>query len=1006
MVHTERAVTFPGRNFRSAATHAATHTATHAATHTATHAVPHRAGHRTYRLTRLVRLLVCLFPLFFAFHTAHAAGPRWTAANPPWRNYGQPMAWYRTDVHYYVDNGPLSTYVSNSAAQGIISAAASVWNIPYSTFSIAQGGSLNEDVSANNVYLGSSGPIWPADVQSANYLNKQIAIVLDADGTITDMLLGSGASSPFNCRQNAVTETVDLFIQPGSIAHAVVVLNGRCTGPAPEQQLQIQYQLMRVFGRVIGLGWSQVNDNVFTGAPQPTYQQQMHWPIMHPIDIVCGTYTYQCLPSPFTLRDDDRTSVRMLYDVSAYSYTDGQFLAGYLYFPTGQGMSGVNMVTRRQSFYSTYGGTESWETNSSVTGATFRKSNGNPVTGPVTGFPAMQGDTGRNFEASWVLPTVPVIDGTPWDNVLVTMQPINPLYVGQYAVGPFAGAPVAPSGSAQTITFSVVGRTGVNVTSTYVGDAASDCSTGNDGTETAPAPVAPGGLWSGRLCGEGHSSWGSVNVQAGRSATLEAMALDENGNATAEKARPLLGIWHGSDPTGVTPTLAAATSAFNGRQNGTTQLNASFSASETVRFTITDERGLGRPDFTYAARLLYADSVSPARMTSAGGAVRILGCGFEPGNTVTIGGISATVTGVSPTEIDAVAPSLAALAGQTNNDVTVTDLRTGGTTTITGGLIYGSATGDVLLLVQAPSGNQFTGVPQTFGVRLVNSSGNPVLNGTVHFAVLSGAAAFSACGLNACDITTDAGGNALARVTATAPGVIAVQASIAGGSTVNAQFTAVAVAQTVSALRSPEYIVAGPGASITPAAVLVSNGSRASAVPVAWTSSTSEIALGSSGALSLSDGTVQVSAVTALTAGESAFLQACAWNAICGTLPLVGVDPATLSIAAVSGDTQVVSSGSSLGPLVLRVIDPRGHGVAGAVVQVHQSVSAWQPACPVGGRCAVAPVYGTGSTGITSDDDGLLLIEPMQYAGTAALTRVVAAVGSNGYLAATLSKQP
>lgn len=83
-------------------------------------------------------------------------------------------------------------------------------------------------------------------------------------------------------------ESVDLFLQPGKIAHALLIVNGGCTGPAPEQQLQLRYGLMRMFGRVIGLGWSQTNDNVFTGTPAPVYSQQQHWPVMHPIDIVCG----------------------------------------------------------------------------------------------------------------------------------------------------------------------------------------------------------------------------------------------------------------------------------------------------------------------------------------------------------------------------------------------------------------------------------------------------------------------------------------------------------------------------------------------------------------------------------------------------------------------------------------------------------------------------------------------------------------------------------------------
>lgn len=34
------------------------------------------------------------------------------------------------------------------------------------------------------------------DIQASNYSTKQIAVVYDSDGSVTDLLLGSGASSP------------------------------------------------------------------------------------------------------------------------------------------------------------------------------------------------------------------------------------------------------------------------------------------------------------------------------------------------------------------------------------------------------------------------------------------------------------------------------------------------------------------------------------------------------------------------------------------------------------------------------------------------------------------------------------------------------------------------------------------------------------------------------------------------------------------------------------------
>ncbi|MEO6910490.1 MAG: hypothetical protein ABI158_06165, partial [Edaphobacter sp.] len=245
--------------------------------------------------------------------TAFAGGPRWVTGPPYFSTSGTPVVWYTNQPLYFTDPGDLSASVNHAAADAIVAAAANVWNVPTASLVLADGGTLDEHVSGANVYLGSNGLVLPSDVQSSNYQSKQIAVIYDTDGSVTDLLLGSGASDPSSCRQNAVTESVDSIVPAGYIQHALLVLNGRCTGPAPEQQLQMQYQLMRAFGRILGLGWSQVNDNVFTGNPAPTYYQALNWPIMHPIDILCGPYSYQCLPQPFTLRPDDLSALGMLY---------------------------------------------------------------------------------------------------------------------------------------------------------------------------------------------------------------------------------------------------------------------------------------------------------------------------------------------------------------------------------------------------------------------------------------------------------------------------------------------------------------------------------------------------------------------------------------------------------------------------------------------------------------------------------------------------------------------
>jgi len=242
------------------------------------------------------RLLPMTLGLWLGVSAACASAPRWVTGPPYFTAAGgTPVVWFTTQPLYFTDPGDLSTSVNHAAADAMVAAAADVWNVPTSAIVVAYGGPLGEHVSGANAYLGSGGPVFPQDVQPANYAAKQIAVIYDSDGSVTDMLLGGGASSPAECRQNAVTESVDSIVPAGYIQHALLVLNGRCTGPLPQQQLQMQYQLERAFGRVLGVGWSQTNDNVFTQTPQPTNNQALHWPVMHPIDIVCGAYTYQCL---------------------------------------------------------------------------------------------------------------------------------------------------------------------------------------------------------------------------------------------------------------------------------------------------------------------------------------------------------------------------------------------------------------------------------------------------------------------------------------------------------------------------------------------------------------------------------------------------------------------------------------------------------------------------------------------------------------------------------------
>ena len=634
---------------------------------------------------------------------AAASGPRWVTGPPYFTTSSQPVVWYTKAPLYFTDPGGLSSFVDHAAADTLVAAAAGVWNVPTSSLVLAQGGQLAEHVSSENVYLGATGPVFPADVTSANYAAIQIAVIYDSDGSITDLLLGQGASDPENCRQAGVTDSVDAITPAGNIQHALLILNGRCTGPAQEQQMQMQYQLMRAFGRVLGLGWSQTNDNVFTASPLPTDDDIIKWPIMHPIDIVCGAYTYQCLPGPFTLRPDDVASISQLYFIAkgtagagkADTLSNASAITGVLRFVNGQGMQGVNLIVRRHFPASAY--SDEGPVVSAVTGTLFRWNNGNPVTGPPAAtIAASMGNVNPPIEGSFNLGYIPELPKAVLQDAFVTTEAINPLYTGQYGIGPYVDAPATPSGPTFTIEDNGIFPYESNYyDATMTGSATSCVTTGTSsqialGSKGAPVIFPSSGWSTGSLCAYGVFSWSSVTVQANRSLTVEATALDEQGLVTENKLQPLIGVWELADPTNSLPTVAAATSPFNSIAAGLTSLPFQPAQAGELRIVLTDERGDGRPDYNFRERILYADSIAPALVPAAGGLVTITGMGFRPGNQVTIGGVPALVIGSTATSILAVAPPFAALGAGASlaADVGVVDLMSGGSTFMYGALSY------------------------------------------------------------------------------------------------------------------------------------------------------------------------------------------------------------------------------------------------------------------------------------------------------------------------------
>ena len=366
----------------------------------------------------------------------------------------------------------------------------------------------------------------------------------------------------------------------------------------------------------------------------------------------------------------------------------------------------------------------------------------------------------------------------------------------------------------------------------------------------------------------------------------------------------------------------------------------------------------------------------------------------------------ARILNQSATQIQIMAPTVAAMHSSGAKDVVVTDRSTNGSTTITDGLVYAGGSSDVLRITAQPAATVPVGTASALSLLLTDASGSPVRNGEIVLTATSGTITLDACNLPACTLVTDANGVASTSITAASAGAVTLSATEANGTSVQASFTATDVSRAVTLVRPTEYVAAGAGAVFVPAVTVMANGSASAGQAVTWSASSSRAGLSSVSSVSDGSGRSSVGSAGSLRDGEAATVQACAWSNVCATGNLIGVAASSLRAKTVSGDVQTLTSADTLGTVAMRVVDTAGHPVAGAGVGVYQAVSGWQPPCTGSGRCAKAPVYGKSTAQVMSDDDGMIAITPLQYGNTATVTQITATVGTQGAVTVTLQKAP
>ncbi len=967
-------------------------------------------------------LLACLLLSGSGLPSAQAGGPRWVAGTSYFDpiTAGHPIVWKHGAVAYSTDLGDLSATVNQAAADAMVAAAAALWSgVPTAALSIVAAGSLAEDVNGSNFFNGPGGLTMPADV-ARTATGTPLGIVYDADGSVIDALQGEGASDPDSCDTNGVITLVDNFATDATIAHALMIVNGRCTADAAHVAL-VQYELLRGFGRVLGLDWSQANDQMFPDNTTP--EGLLGWPLMHPVEKLCNSNGNACMTGPISPRTDDIAALNRLYPVTAAnaasfpskSVTAAATISvqGTLSFRTGLGMQGVNVILR--PLIPGTGEPDMRYPAAAVTGHVFAGDAGNPITGFLDGSGlslARFGIDTATFQGWYDLSGIPLPPGVSEADYQLVFEPVNPLYTGLESVGPYVLGQVTPSGTLPVVILRGLTAGAAVVQDETVADSSGDGSSGDEGLEAAPAAVPATGEWLARLGGHGQSSWLRWHLKGGRQATVEAQPIDELGQETSGKARIVTGVWNGDDRLGTAPEVSTM-QPFNAAPAGLTTLSFQSGNDGDVRVGLADQRGDGRPDYLYRGRVLYADTITPQRVSVSGGPIVIDGTGFRPGNVVSVHGVAAAITSISPMEITAIAP--ASPGGATGNvDVTVTDTETAGWTTIqagsSGGLSYDAGSGDTIAIVAAPSTAAQIGVPLPFTVRVLGSDGSTPARGvTVTYSVTQGRAGLG-CGLSLCVATTSGDGLATIAVTAQTAAVTVVVASLSNGASVQTEFAG-ATPPAIAAVTGTLYLAAGSVFNWSPQALVLSGGLAAPGVAVTW-SGGSNLSVTTATTASDTNGMAWTQ-VTAgpLATGANGLVNACLAGGSpgsggCAMFTIVSDDPGLSALTALSGTNQTLNPGDTLQPAVLRVIDPAGNPMAGATVSFYEALRPWTPPCPTQGSCPGAPLLESATVEGVSAQDGSVTLTPLTDGVVATTLEVLAVAGNSGTLTFTIARHP
>ena len=981
------------------------------------------------------RLLAIIALIFLLIRVVRAGGPKYIVGvsyfNPG--TMGTPLTWPEGGISYYTDQGDLSPVFPGASADALVADSFSQWtSISTAAISAVHAGQLGEDVNGNNVYANPDGTVtMPADILPSA-TGTPVGIVYDEDGGVTSAFLGQGAGDASECFDNAALGWIDNFGTDAHFAHAVVIINGNCL-QSSSQRTDVEYRLVRVLGRILGLDWSQVNDNIFTHNPVPTLDDYAGLPVMHAADPSNCVPITLCYANPYQPKMDDQAAISRLYPVTAQNlsnFAGKQILSsstarifGHVSFQNasgqaGQGMQGVNVVARWID--PSTGQASRANAAASVSGFLFAGNAGNTVTGfnDPTGLPFNRyGSSDESLEGFFDLGGLQLPNGATSGQFQLTVEAIDPMW--SETIGPYTPWQVQPSGFTGPIVVNVSLGGSVQQDILMSGSALPKSDPFPPTTYASPAAVPSGGDWSGSLSPYGDADYFWFSGQANRTATVLVTALDQSGKPTENKAQPVIGMWGLSDP-GTVPAPANTPSAFNSSITGTTKLNAQLMQQTQFRIGIADIRGDGRPDYRYHARILYGDTAQPNRVSVAGGTpFDIEGLGFETNTRVSITNVSITPLAVSSNNVLLVAPPHA----DGTQNVTFSD-PTGASSIMTGALIYGAGPNDMIRLISGanpwtPVGGQ---APNPIWVQVLGPDGvTPVAGATVVFSSTL-AAAFSACpGASSCSVITDEGGQASTYVTPLASGVATITAQLAPAS-----YSSPKQVQTTLAVRSlaldlalmPQTVHVAQGATVNVPLIAraLSNGTPLSGTSVAFTIVKGSATLSPPGVTTDANGyartALQLSAFTSDVQVSACVAPA---NLPCVTLYATAVPASGLQLQPVAGTSQAVVEGHNFQPVIVRATDfsTPPNPVQGANILFQSALERGTGSGPgiSAGDTTITPnpdpiILSSSQTVVTTDGNGLAALQPTTAGFNGALQVVGTVSGGTNTVQFALQSLP